>query len=293
MHDDEVDAGIDVARRLVAAQFPQWADLPLEPVESFGTDNAIYRLGGELSVRLPLHEPSVHVDREAEVLGRLAGRLPLELPRQVAVGEPGAGYPLRWSVQTWLPGGNAAAGLRDLREAAGDLARFVRALQAVETEGAPESPRGRPLAARDAQFRRSLAQAEGLLDTAAALAAWEAALGAPDWGGPPVWSHGDLLAGNLLAVEGRLSGVIDWPGAGVGDPMVDLLPAWSLFDPEAREVYRSELGVDDATWARGRGLALSQGVIAMPYYVDTNPGLFEIGRRAVEAVLSATDLSGI
>ena len=286
MHADEVDAGPEVARRLLRAQFPEWAELPLERVESFGTDNAIYRLGRELSVRLPLHRPSVHVDREALVLRRLADRLPLALPRQVAVGEPGEGYPLRWSVQTWLPGRNAARGLTRRDEVACDLARFVRALQAIEPDGAPASPRGRPLVHRDREFRAALARAEGLLDVAAAAAAWEEALAVPDWEGPPVWSHGDLLAGNLLHVGGRLSGVIDWPGAGVGDPMVDLIPAWNLFEGAPRELYRRELGVDDATWARGRGLALSMGVIAMPYYVETNPGLYAIAERTVEQVLA-------
>ncbi len=286
MHADEVAIDEALARRLVAAQFPEWAELPLEPVDSFGTDNAIYRLGAELSVRLPLHASSEHVEKERVVLTRLAGRLPLAIPEQVAVGEPGDGYPLRWSVQTWLPGENATAGLRDPGETARDLARFVLALQQVDTTDAPLSARGRPLVHRDAELRAALARSHDLLDVAAATAVWEEALRVPPYAGPPVWSHGDLLAGNLLCVGGRLRGAIDWPGAGVGDPMVDLLAAWGLLTGEAREVFRGELGVDDATWARGRGLALSVGAIILPYYRDTNPGLSAIGRRLVEKTLA-------
>ena len=125
-----------------------------------------------------------------------------------------------------------------------------------------------------------------MIDTDAATAAWEEALQTPPWSGAPVWLHGDLLAGNLLFQNGRLTGVIDWGCAGVGDPACDLIVAWNLLPPGARDVFRVRLAVDDATWARGRGWALSIALIALPYYTDTNPTLAATARHLIREVLA-------
>lgn len=117
-------------------------------------------------------------------------------------------------------------------------------------------------------------------------AAWEAALRAPEWQGPAVWVHGDLLFGNLLVERGRLSAVIDFGCLGVGDPACDVTAAWTLFSGEARDVFRAALSVDDATWARARGWALSWGLIALPYYLDTNPLIVRDARRTIAEVLA-------
>jgi aminoglycoside phosphotransferase (APT) family kinase protein len=287
MHADQVETDAGVVRRLLLTQFPAWAGLPVEPVDSFGTDNDLYRLGSDLCARLPLNASSVHVDFEHEWLPRLAPALPLAIPVPLAVGEPGEGYPFRWCVQPWLPGENPVPErFVDPDEAARDLARFVRALRGLDTTGAPPSRRGVPLAAEDGSVRASLAAAADLVDVEAATAAWNEALAAPAHRGPAVWSHGDLLVGNLLATGGRLSAVIDWAVAGVGDPAIDLLPAWGLFGGEAREVFRRELGVGETEWARGRGWALACGLGILPYYRHTNAGLFAVGLRLVEAVLA-------
>jgi aminoglycoside phosphotransferase (APT) family kinase protein len=293
MHVDEVDTDVSLVGRLLAAQFPQWADLPIEPVHSAGTDNAIYRLGDDMAVRLPrIHWATEQVDKEQRWLPRLAPLLPLAIPLPLAKGTPGEGYPWHWSVYRWLEGENATIErIADPRQAATELAQFIAALQRIDPAGGPppgpdNSDRGEPLAMRDAETRAAIASLDGMLDTGAVTAVWEAALQAPAWHGPPVWIHGDLQSGNLLAVQGRLSAVIDFGCLGVGDPACDLQVAWNLLSAETRDVFRAALPVDDATWARGRGWALSVGLIALPYYQSTNPVLAGINRRAIDEALA-------
>jgi aminoglycoside phosphotransferase (APT) family kinase protein len=146
--------------------------------------------------------------------------------------------------------------------------------------------RGLPLATREAPTREAIAALDGMYDAHALTAAWEAALQAPDWDRAPVWFHGDLLPGNLLVERGRLSAVIDFGGLGVGDPACDLMIAWGLFAGEGRNAFRTALAVDDATWARGRGHALSQALIFVPYYLNTNPVGVRNARRTIDAVLA-------
>lgn len=282
MHADEVDTDLSLVGRLLAAQFPRWADLPIEPFRSAGTDNAIYRLGDDMAVRLPrIPGAAGQVEKEHRWLPRLAPLLPLDIPLPLAKGAPDEGYPWQWSVYRWLEGENAAIErIADPGQAATDLAQFVAALRRIDpTDGPPpgehNSFRGVPLAARYSSTRAAISSLRGTLDTGAATAAWEAALRAPAWDGPSAWVHGDLQSGNLLAREGRLGAVIDFGCLGVGDPACDLMVAWNLFPAETRDVFRAALPVDDATWARSRGWALSVGLIALPYYRSTNPAIDE------------------
>ena len=293
MHADEVATDAGLVRRLITGQFPRWADLPITPVPSAGTDNALYRLGDDLVVRMPrIHWATGQIEMERRWLPYLAPHLPLAIPEPLAVGAPAEGFPWNWSVYGWLDGENATLdSLADPDEAARDLARFVRALRSVDPTGGPQPPpgtfgRGVPLADRDAGTREAIAACEGLIDTRAATAAWEAALAAPVWQGPPVWLHGDLQSGNLLARKGRLTAVIDFGAMTVGDPATDLMVAWNLFTADARAAFREAIAVDDATWARGRGWALSPAVVALPYYRETNPGLAAIARHAIAEVLA-------
>jgi aminoglycoside phosphotransferase (APT) family kinase protein len=293
MHADEVDTDASLVRRLLAAQFPSWAGLPIEPVPSAGTENAIYRLGTEMAVRLPrIHGDTGQVDKLHQWLPTLAELLPLTIPVPLAKGEPGEGYPWHWSVYPWLEGENATPErIADPGQAATALGQFVAALQRIDPAGGP-SPgqhnffRGVPLAARDSHTRTAIEALHGVLDTDAATAAWDAALQVPAWHGPPVWIHGDLQTGNLLARGGRLSAVIDFGGLGVGDPACDLITAWDLLSAETREVFRTAVRVDDATWARGRGWALSIGLIGLPYYLDTNPEFVRYARRLIDETLA-------
>jgi aminoglycoside phosphotransferase (APT) family kinase protein len=292
MHADEGETDAELVRRLLAGQFPHWAGLPLEPVESYGTDHDIYRLGDELSVRLPrIGWATGQAVKEAIWLPRLARHLPLAVPVQVARGEPADGYPYAWSVYRWLPGESGTGTIDDLEQAAVDLAGFVRALRRIDTKDAhPRRPgsRGAPLAELDEDVRRAVAELGDRIDVDAALASWQKSLAAAPWEDEEVWVHGDLLPGNLLAVNGRLSAVIDFGALNVGDPACDLQPAWNLFAGPSRERYRAELEVDDATWLRGRGWALCQAVLALPYYWDTNPGMIRQASNALEQVLASS-----
>jgi aminoglycoside phosphotransferase (APT) family kinase protein len=287
MHADEVETDAELVRALLRSQHPRWAGLAIERVPSAGTDNAIYRLGDELAVRLPrIHWAVDNVAKEQRWIPVLAPHLPLSVPLPVASGEPEPAFPYPWGVVQWLPGEMATLDLLDDPiEAARELAAFVRALREVDTAGGPTPVRGLPVRDGDAMVRIGLEGLRGEVDALAVAEAWDHVLTAPDYHGPPVWFHGDLSYLNLLARDGRLSGVIDWGTCGVGDPAIDTIVAWSLFDAAARAAYRDALGCDDAEWERGKGWVL-QGVYGIVYYRDTNPGLVAAQIRGIEAVLS-------
>jgi aminoglycoside phosphotransferase (APT) family kinase protein len=287
MHADQVDTDPGLVRRLLAGQFPRWADLPVVPVRSWGTDHDIYRLGDDLAVRLPkIGWAQGQAVLEATWLPVLAPHLPLAVPVPVALGEPAEGYPFAWSVQEWLPGDSAGdARPQDPDRAADDLAAFVRALQDVDAADGPRKPRdarGGSLEAVDEPVRRAVAALGRRVDAGPVLRAWEESLSASGAGpGEEAWIHADLLPGNLLVRDGRLSAVLDFGGLGVGDPACDLMPAWNLLDAARARRYRDALGAGDDAWLRGRGWALAQALVALPYYWDTNPG---ITRQALVAV---------
>ena len=294
MHAHEVDTDVSLVSRLLTTQFPQWAGLPIGSVPSAGTDNALYRLGDDMAVRLPrIHGAVDDIEMEHQWLPRLAPFLPLAVPVLLAKGQPGESYPWHWSIYRWLEGESATIeSIADPRQAAIDLAQFIVALQRIDPTDAPRAGRGVPLAKRDVYTREAIEALRGLIDTDAATAAWEAALEVPVWHNPPVWVHGDMLPGNLLVKQGRIRAVIDFSGMGVGDPACDLMIAWNLFTAESREVIRAALAVDNATWARGRGWALSQALIFVPYYLKTNPVGVAIARRAIDEVLAEHGASG-
>jgi aminoglycoside phosphotransferase (APT) family kinase protein len=293
MHADEVETDVALVGRLLAAQFPRWADLPIARVPSAGTDNALYRLGDDMVARLPrIHWAVGQVEKEQQWLPRLAPLLPLAIPVPLAMGAPGEGYPWHWSVYRWLAGKRITGErLTDSGQLATDLAHFVAALHSIDPSGGPPPGphnvfRGESLANRDGATRTAIASVGGMIDTETATSAWEAAVGAPAWDGPPVWIHGDLQSGNLLAQQGRLSAVIDFGCLGIGDPACDYQVAWNLFSADTRAIFRAALRIDDAAWARGRGWALTVGLVALPYYQTTNPVLAGIARRAIDEVLA-------
>ncbi|MFC9585113.1 aminoglycoside phosphotransferase family protein [Streptomyces yangpuensis] len=292
MHPGQHPVGDGLVRRLVAARFPQWAGMPVERFPSGGTVNAMYRLGEDMVVRLPLGEAGAgDVATERDWLPRLAPLLPTAVPEVLGAGEPAEGYPWRWSVYRWLAGENPEAGaLEDPVALARDLAAFVAAMRSITLVGAPRAYRGGPLAALDASTRAAIGELrlipEEGVDCDALTAVWEDAVRAGEWDGPPVWLHGDLMPGNVLVDGGRLTSVIDFGCTGTGDPACDLFPAWNLLPAGAREVFREALGVDDATWTRGRGRTLSQAVIALPYYRTTNPAMARNARHVIREVLA-------
>ena len=284
MHADEHAIDEPLVRRLIAAQFPEWAALPLRRVLPQGTDNAIFRLGGELSVRLPRRRgPTRPGGKELEWLPLLAPAVPTQIPVPVAQGRPGEGYPWFWEIHTWVEGATVPVADIDAVQAARDLARLVGALQRFDPAGAPPG-RGIPLARRDREFRAWLPTFRG---DPGVVELWERALAAPAWDGPPVWHHGDLDARNWLVRDGRVSGVIDWGAMGVGDPACDVMVAWKLHSHEARDAFRAALPTDDATWERARGWAVSQAVAALAYYTpENNPSLYHEAESWLGLVMS-------
>lgn len=267
-------------------------------VKSFGTDHAIYRLGTDKALRLPRYPgPAGQALKEAQWLPLLAPRLPLAVPIPLGTGAPSQGYPWHWSVHPWFVGESATLDrIEDVRQTAVDLGRFVEAMGRVDLPGGPvpgpnSSGRGAPLQRRDRDVREAITALAQEIDTGAALSAWEHALSARPWDGPPAWVHGDLHEGNLIAREGRLTAVIDFGTLVTGDPACDVMAAWLYLPAEGRDAFRRVVAPDDDTWARARGWALSVALIALPYYIRTNPGMVGMVRRVIHQVLSDPGLS--
>jgi len=285
MHADELRIEEALVRRLLASQFPHWAHLPLRRIEPGGTVNAIFRVGVELSVRLPRRDgPTAPGSKEFDWLATLAPLVPVDVPVPVAQGRPSAEYPWFWEIHTWVEGETVPVDQIDAIQAARDLATLIGAMHQIDPAGAPPG-RGIPLAERDEEFRQWLARFDG---DPTVTAEWERALAAPPWDGPPVWHHGDLDVRNWLVRDGRISGVIDWGSMGVGDPACDVMVAWKLHSPAARDAFRDALPADDATWERARGWVLSQAVAILAYYTpENNPILFHEAESWLDLVLTA------
>ncbi|MGV9408982.1 aminoglycoside phosphotransferase family protein [Nocardia sp. NPDC003693] len=263
-------AGIDarLVESLIAQQFPRWSHLPIRPVPHDGWDNRTYRLGEDMSVRLPTaagYAPAVA--KESRWLPTLAPALPVSVPTILGEGLPGLGYEFPWSVRRWIAGESAdRAAIGNPVDFAVAVAEFLRALQRCATTGGPAAGahsfhRGRPPRVYDGQTRALLATLDGI-DTAAATTVWDEAL-ATEWTRSPVWFHGDLAPGNLLLEAGKLTAVIDFGTCGVGDPACDLVPAWTMFSGPSREVFRAAVGHDEDTWARARGWALWKALLTL------------------------------
>ena len=286
-----------LVRRLLRAQHPDLAGLPVEPLAN-GWDNTLFRLGGRLVVRLPRRTLGAHIlVNEQRWLPVLAPRLPLPVPLPVRTGGPAPdeGYPWPWSVVEFLPGTAASSGVPfDPAAAAADLGGFFGALHTAAPSDAPANPfRGVPLASRSARFTENLAILDGQVDRAAVLAVWEAALTVPPWSGAPVWLHGDPHPANILIQDGRVSGVIDFGDITAGDPASDLSLAWMLLPAANHDAFRAAYAaaghgvISAATWARGQGWALNLAIVFLAWSAD-NPQLREVGQRTLAAVLGAS-----
>lgn len=292
MHADEVDTSEALVRNLLTTQFPQWAHLPIQPAIVSGTDNAIFRLGENMLARLPRIEWAVEqVEKEQRWLSKIAGFLPVAIPSPIAKGVPGCGYPWNWSIYDWIEGENAPHSLVDSAEIAAQIADFITHLHRIQADGGPlpgshNFRRGVPLIQRDEWTIDAIGKLDGLIDVQRVTAAWKNAMNTPAWQAQPVWIHGDLQPGNMLFRKGQLAAVIDFGGLAVGDPAVDLMIAWSTFSPDTRSAFRKAVDVDDDTWARGRGWALSVALLNLPYYMNTNKPLAEQARRSIDAIMA-------
>jgi len=291
MHADQLAVPVEMVRTLVDAQFPEWRSLPIRSIASQGTVNAIFRIGDELSARFPLQYSDAAAEdaaAEADAARELAGATRFRTPEPVALGEPGAGYPLVWSVQTWLPGVTATD--EDPGESvafAHDLAEFIGAVRGIDTRGRSYDGRGRGgvLRSHDAWMQTCFTRSEGLLDVPRLRRMWSVMRDLPRGAAADTMSHGDLIPGNVLVSGGRLAGVIDVGGLGPADPALDLVGAWHLLADEPRRVLRADLGCDDLEWERGRAWAFEQAMGATWYYVESNPAMSRMGRRTLDRIL--------
>ncbi|MEV0200302.1 aminoglycoside phosphotransferase family protein [Nonomuraea sp. NPDC050691] len=296
MHADQLTVTPETVRALVDEQFPGWRELPVRRVASQGTVNAIFRIGDELTARFPLQPGDVEsirrgLESEAEAARELAGRTRYPTPEPVALGEPGAGYPLPWSVQTWLPG--VVASDEDPGDSvafAHDLADLISDLRAVSTRGRTFAGDGRggDLRAHDAWVETCLRNSEHLLDIRPLRRLWDTMRDLPRHPAGDVMTHGDLIPGNVLVSAGRLSGILDVGGFGPADPALDLVSAWHLLETVPRRALRERLGSGDLEWERGKAWAFQQSMGAVWYYVDTNPAMSRMGRRTLDRILAAS-----
>jgi aminoglycoside phosphotransferase (APT) family kinase protein len=291
MHADQLIVTLDTVRELVDKQFPEWRELPVSDVTSSGTVNAIFRIGGDLAARFPLHSGDVAATRhwlesEASAARELLGRTRFATPEVVALGEPGAGYPLPWSVQTWLPGVVAAdndpSGSVPF---AHDMAEFISGVRSIDTMGRTfcGTNRGGNLQAHDAWMESCFDHSELLLDVPRMRRIWSDLRLLPR-SAPDAMTHGDLTPANVLVCDGRLTGVIDVGGLGPADPALDLVGAWHLLGAAPRQALRTDLGCDDLEWDRGKAWAFEQAMGLIWYYAESNPVLSRIGRRTLERI---------
>jgi aminoglycoside phosphotransferase (APT) family kinase protein len=294
MHPNQLTIPLGTVRRLVDAQFPQWRDLPVEPFASGGTVNALFRIGRRLAARFPLEPGEVGATRrwlqaEADAARELLGRTRFRTPEPVAIGDPGEGYPLPWSVQTWLPG--AAATDQDPGGSvafAHDLAEFIAGVRAIDIRGRTFDGRGRggDLRSHDTWMETCFARSEQLLDIPRLRRLWAVLRELPRGAAGDVMTHGDLIPGNVLVRDGRLTGVIDVGGLGPADPALDLVGAWHLLEAGPRQVLRDDLGCDDLEWERGKAWAFEQAMGAAWYYVESNPAMSLMGRRTLQRIMA-------
>jgi aminoglycoside phosphotransferase (APT) family kinase protein len=294
MHADQLYVPVKTVRRLVAEQFPQWAHLSVRAVPSSGTVNALFRIGDHLTGRFPLQplDPVAArqwLEKEAEAARELAGRTAYATPEPVAIGEPGPGYPLPWSVQTWVPGTPATEDDPSGSMAFGhDLAAFLAGVRSIDTGGRrfARAGRGGDLRNHDAWMEECFERSEHLLDVPRLREVWAGLRELPRTS-PDVMTHGDLTPGNVLVAAGRLVGVIDVGGLGPADPTLDLVAAWHLLEPRPRAALRADLGCDDLEWQRGQAWAFEQAMGLVWYYVDSNPAMHRIGRTTLHRILDS------
>ncbi|MDX2763859.1 aminoglycoside phosphotransferase family protein [Streptomyces europaeiscabiei] len=299
MHANQLTVSPETVRMLIEQQFPDWRSLPVRSIASQGTVNAIFRIGDRFTARFPLESAEVEPTRrwlesEAEAARELAGRTRFPTTEPVALGEPGAGYPLPWSVQTWLPGvvaadedpGESSAFARDLADLIGDL-------RAIGTHGRTFSGTGRggDLRSHDAWMETCFGHSEQLLDVSRLRPIWATLRDLPRGAAEDAMAHCDLIPGNVLVSAGRLTGILDVGGFGPADPSLDLVSAWHLLEAGPRQVLRDRLGSDDLEWERGKAWAFVQAMGLVWYYVKSNPAMSRTGRRSLERILADKSLA--
>lgn len=295
MAGDRLTIRSQLVRRLIDTQFPQWRGLKIQRVQTDGWDNATFRLGDKMKVRLPTAARYVpQVEKEYRWLPVLAPSLPFQIPVPIALGVPTAEYPYPWSVSSWIPGDRASTMNVSARSTiARELVQFLRALQNIPVDGGPRAGqdnffRGGLLHEYDAEVQQCIQKLQEFLDADAAHSVWQAAL-ASQYDDSPVWVHGDIAPTNLLVTGGHLSAVIDFGASAVGDPACDLVIAWTYFEAESRQVFRLGIGAKENMWARARGWALWKALLQFKEQTESGVGneqLSKSPRQVIQDILS-------
>jgi aminoglycoside phosphotransferase (APT) family kinase protein len=276
-----------LVRGLLQDQHPDLAEHAVRPVGS-GWDNAIFRLGDRLAVRLPRRRLAAPlIENEQIVLTRLAARLTLPAPVPVRLGRPGRGYPWRWTIAPWLAGEPADRVPVDADQAR-VLADFLRELHVAADSDAPVSRlRGVPLLERAGAVEDRLGRLVGALGPRGQLlrGLWEHAASTA-WSGEPRWLHGDLRPGNVLVDDGAIAGIIDWGDITSGDPATDLAAVWMLIPTRpARRVALDAYGADEALARRARGWAIFFGITLLDANMLDDPLAASVGGQTIRRVL--------
>ena len=288
MHENEFEIDELLVRALLKSQCPHWAHLPLKTIESSGTDHALFRLGNAYVVRLPRIDWAVeNIEKEYEWLPKIARCVKIPLSEPVFKGNPNPSYPWPWLITKWNDGYNPSFEKENEYELlAKDSADFLNELHGIKLAHGPRSRRGVPLKERDEETKKAIDALKDEMDIQSIDIFWNQLSNTPSWGKDPVWVHGDFLPGNILVQKNRLSAVIDFSGVGIGDPACDLIIAWALFGSHSRKIFKAHLdNIDEDTWERGRGWALSIALIILPYYKHSNPVLASLARQMIENVL--------
>lgn len=273
---------VSLVEQLIKEQFPEWASLSITPVPISGHDNRTFRLGDRMLVRLPSAlEYATKVEKEQRWLPFLGRHLSIPISQPLALGKPSSEYPSCWSIYTWLEGVSPnQLSLDDtiLELLAVQLAYFLKELQTVDTMGGPVPGlhnyyRGSHLSLTDSGYnhdtRLAIKALAPFIDVKIVTDIWEKTLQSR-WHKKAVWIHGDVSSGNFLVRDGALCGVIDFGGAGIGDPACDLVIAWTFFKNESRKAFKKTMDLDKDTWARARGWALWKALFLLNQMTDKN-----------------------
>lgn len=299
MHENELEIDEHLVRSLLKSQCPQLIDLSISSVKSSGTDNALFRLGTEYIVRLPRieWEPGSikrSINKEYEWLPKIARFLKIPISEPIFKGNPDQSYPWPWLISKWNEGHNPVFEKDNEYELlAKDLAYFLNDFHKIHLQNGPTSRRGIRLNDKvlDAETKKAIGELENEIDIPLVSALWEKLSNIPYWNKEPVWVHGDFLPGNILIQNNELRAVLDFSDVGIGDPACDLVIGWALLNPHSRKVFRENLElIDDDTWKRGGGWALSIALIMLPYYMHSNPVLVTLARRMIKNVLAESEI---
>ncbi|MFC3909340.1 GNAT family N-acetyltransferase [Legionella dresdenensis] len=284
---------IDLARQLIAEQFPEFAHLPIEPVEKQGHDNRTYRLGREMLIRMPTAESyALKVPKEQSLLPKLAPRLTVSIPAPIKMGAASGRYPYPFSIYKWLEGVSINLLMLDnecIEKLAFDLARFLKELQNITDVSGPVPGqhnwwRGDHVSVYDKGARDQISELSTIIDGNNAIKLWERAC-KTKWSKSPVWIHGDFAIGNMLLNEGKLSAIIDFGGMALGDPACDLVIAWTFLNGKARDIFFREMGLDENTWLRAKAWALWKATFELCQITDKNSPEALIQKRIIEDVV--------